>query len=52
MQVRLKPLPDINTNAMSNWGSDYKNRAYWAMWGLGGNIPQDAVYGITQLVMT
>ena len=39
----------FNTTAMSNWGSDYKNRAYWAMWGLGGNIPQDAVYGITQL---
>ncbi len=39
----------FNTNAMSNWGSDYKNRAYWAMWGLGGNIPKDAVYGITQL---
>lgn len=35
--------------AMGNWGTDFARRAYWAMWGLGTNISQDAVYGVTQL---
>ena len=35
--------------AMGNWGGDFSRRAYWAMWGLGTNISQDAVYGVTQL---
>lgn len=34
---------------MGNWGIDFPRRAYWAMWGLGTNISQDAVYGVTQL---
>lgn len=34
---------------MGNWGTDFTRRAYWAMWGLGTNISQDAVYGVTQL---
>jgi len=35
--------------AMGNWGTDFARRAYWGMWGLGTNISQDAVYGVTQL---
>ncbi|MEL7540272.1 MAG: DUF1254 domain-containing protein [Pseudomonadota bacterium] len=38
--------------AMGNWGADFARRAYWAMWGLGTNISQDAVYGVTQLDQT
>lgn len=34
---------------MGDWGTDFTRRAYWAMWGLGTNISQDAVYGVTQL---
>jgi hypothetical protein len=34
---------------MGDWGTDFARRAYWAMWGLGTNISQDAVYGVTQL---
>ncbi|NNE56708.1 MAG: DUF1254 domain-containing protein [Hellea sp.] len=34
---------------MGNWGTEYERRAYWSMWGLGANIAQDAVYGVTQL---
>ena len=34
---------------MGNWGIEFGRRAYWAMWGLGTNISQDAVYGVTQL---
>lgn len=35
--------------AMGNWGIEFERRAYWAMWGLGTNVSQDAVYGVTQL---
>ena len=38
----------FNTTAMGTWGDDYK-RAYWAVWGLGANLTQDAVYGVSQL---
>ena len=31
------------------WGDDYKKRAYWAVWGLGANLTQDTVYGVSQL---
>lgn len=34
---------------MGNWDTQYDRRAYWAMWGLGTNIVEDAVYGVTQL---
>lgn len=34
---------------MGDWGTEYARRAYWAMWGLGTNIVEDAVYGVTQL---
>ena len=40
----------FNTDpTMGNWGIEFGRRAYWAMWGLGTNISQDAVYGVTQL---
>jgi len=34
---------------MGNWKTEFSRRAYWAMWGLGTNIAEDAVYGVTQL---
>ena len=34
---------------MGDWATQYDRRAYWAMWGLGTNIVDDAVYGVTQL---
>lgn len=34
---------------MGNWGTEFSRRAYWCMWGLGTNIVEDAVYGVTQL---
>ena len=39
----------FNTTEMGTWGTDYKKRAYWGVWGLGANLTQDAVYGVTQL---
>jgi len=39
----------FNREAMGTWGTDYKRRAYWAAWGLGANLIEDAVYGVTQL---
>ncbi|MDC1105557.1 DUF1254 domain-containing protein [Prolixibacteraceae bacterium] len=39
----------FNRTEMGIWGDDYTKRAYWAVWGLGANLVQDAVYGVTQL---
>lgn len=39
----------FNIERMGTWGVDYARRAYWAMWGLGANLVEDAVYGVTQL---
>jgi|TARA_B110000879_G_scaffold151501_1_gene196179 hypothetical protein len=39
----------FNIQRMGTWGSDYARRAYWAMWGLGANLVEDAVYGVSQL---
>ena len=39
----------FNVERMGTWGVDYARRAYWAMWGLGANLVEDAVYGVTQL---
>ncbi|MEM9622837.1 MAG: DUF1214 domain-containing protein, partial [Pseudomonadota bacterium] len=39
----------FNREQMGVWGTDYEHRAYWAMWGLGANLVEDAVYGVTQL---
>ncbi|QZT37370.1 DUF1254 domain-containing protein [Halosquirtibacter xylanolyticus] len=39
----------FDTTEMGVWGDNYKKRAYWAMWGLGANLVEDAVYGVTQL---
>ena len=40
---------DFKIDNMEDWGTDYYRRAYIAAWGIGANIPQDAVYGMTQL---
>lgn len=34
---------------MGSWGTNYYRRAYFAVWGIGANIPKDAVYGVSQL---
>lgn len=39
----------FNIKEMGTWGTDYSKRAYWGIWGLGANLVQDAVYGVTQL---
>lgn len=39
----------FNRERMGIWGTDYARRAYWAMWGLGANLVEDAVYGVSQL---
>jgi len=39
----------FNVERMGTWGIDYARRAYWAMWGLGANLVEDAVYGVSQL---
>lgn len=39
----------FNRERMGTWGIDYARRAYWAMWGLGANLVEDAVYGVSQL---
>ena len=39
----------FNVERMGTWGADYARRAYWAMWGLGANLVEDAVYGVSQL---
>lgn len=39
----------FNIERMGTWESDYARRAYWAMWGLGANLVEDAVYGVSQL---
>lgn len=39
----------FNLEQMSLWGTDYGKRAYWGMWGLGANLVEDAVYGVSQL---
>jgi hypothetical protein len=39
----------LNKQEMGTWGVDYSTRAYWAVWGLGANLVEDAVYGVTQL---
>ncbi|MBB6460267.1 DUF1254 domain-containing protein [Flammeovirga kamogawensis] len=40
---------DFKIEDMGDWGVDYSRRAYYAVWGIGANIPQDAVYGVSQL---
>lgn len=42
----------FNREQMGTWGTDYQRRAYWAMWGLGANLVEDAVYGVSQLDAT
>lgn len=42
----------FNREQMGTWGTDYSRRAYWAMWGLGANLVEDAVYGVSQLDAT
>lgn len=39
----------LNKQQMGTWGVDYAARAYWAVWGLGANLVEDAIYGVTQL---
>lgn len=39
----------FNVERMGTWGTDYSRRAYWGMWGLGANLVEDAVYGVSQL---
>ena len=39
----------LNKQEMGTWGTDYATRAYWAVWGLGANLVEDAIYGVTQL---
>ncbi|MEM7002685.1 MAG: DUF1254 domain-containing protein, partial [Pseudomonadota bacterium] len=39
----------FNVERMGTWGTDYARRAYWAMWGLGANLVEDAAYGVSQL---
>ncbi len=39
----------FNRERMGIWGTDYERRAYWAMWGLGANLVEDAIYGVSQL---
>ena len=39
----------FNLEEISTWGIDYSKRAYWAVWGLGANLVEDAVYGVSQL---
>ena len=40
---------DFKIEDMGDWGTNYERRAYFAVWGIGANIPQDAVYGVSQL---
>jgi len=40
---------DFNIEQMGTWGTNYYRRAYYAVWGIGANIPKDAVYGVSQL---
>ncbi len=40
---------DFNIEQMGTWDTNYYRRAYFAVWGIGANIPQDAVYGVSQL---
>lgn len=40
---------DFNIEQMGTWGTNYSRRAYYAFWGIGANIPKDAVYGVSQL---
>lgn len=39
----------FNRERMGVWGTDFERRTYWAMWGLGANLVEDAVYGVSQL---
>jgi len=39
----------LNKQEMGTWGTDYATRTYWAVWGLGANLVEDAIYGVTQL---
>jgi len=39
----------FNRERMGVWGRDFERRTYWAMWGLGANLVEDAVYGVSQL---
>ena len=39
----------FNREQMGTWDTNYQRRAYWAMWGLGANLVEDAVYGVSQL---
>jgi hypothetical protein len=39
----------FNIEEMGTWGKNYHRRAYWAIWGLGANLVEDAVYGVSQL---
>lgn len=40
---------DFKIEEMGTWGTNYTRRAFYAVWGIGANIPQDAVYGTSQL---
>lgn len=40
---------DFKIEDMGDWGTNYSRRAYYAVWGIGANIPKDAVYGVSQL---
>lgn len=40
---------DFKIEEMGTWDTNYSRRAYYAVWGIGANIPQDAVYGVSQL---
>ncbi|MGB0838038.1 MAG: DUF1254 domain-containing protein [Flavobacteriaceae bacterium] len=40
---------DFKIEDMGDWGTNYTRRAYYAVWGIGANIPKDAVYGVSQL---
>jgi len=42
---------NFNIEEMGTWGTNYSRRAYYAVWGIGANIPQDAAYGTSQLDM-
>jgi len=40
---------DFKIQEMGTWDTNYYRRAYYAVWGIGANILQDAVYGTSQL---
>ena len=42
---------DFKIEEMGTWNTNYARRAYYAVWGIGANIPQDAVYGVSQFCL-